>query len=94
MPTSEIYNNILYTVKEMNYFGGHLKEGHLATYKCIETYKVPAYFGTGVNVDTFPTNILNIFKIYSELTLMSRDQIWFYLYLAEKAFINLNWYLK
>ena len=45
---SDIGNNILYNMKEINSFGGHL-----ANYICIDTYKVPAHFGTGDNVVTF-----------------------------------------
>ena len=37
-------------MKEMNSY-----VGHLANYVCIETYLVPAHFGTGDNVDTFPS---------------------------------------
>ena len=52
---------------------------------CIEKYKVPAYTGTGDNVDTFLSNILKLFKIYFNLTL-SPGQIWSYLFVAKKPF--------
>ena len=29
---------------------------------CIDTFKVPVHFGTGDNVETFTSNILNIKK--------------------------------
>ena len=45
---SDIGNDILYNMKEINSFGGHL-----ANNICIDTYKIPAQFGTGDNVVTF-----------------------------------------
>ena len=37
----------------MNYFLGHLIKINMAHYIYIHTYKIPAYSGTGDNVDTF-----------------------------------------
>ena len=35
--TPEIYDNILYSLKETNSFEGHLIKGHIANYICIDT---------------------------------------------------------
>ena len=35
--TPEIYNNILYSLKETNSFEGHLIKDHMANYICIDT---------------------------------------------------------
>ena len=50
--TSDICNDILYNMKDINSFGNHLMVNYI--------YKVPAYFGIGDNADTFPSDILNI----------------------------------
>ena len=56
------YYDILHNVKEISSFGGHLIKGNMANYICIDTYKIPAYTGTGDNVDTFLSNILKTSK--------------------------------
>ena len=50
--TSDICNHILYNMKERNSFEDHLMVNYI--------YKVPTHFGTGDNVDIFPSDILNI----------------------------------
>ena len=84
--TTEFYNDIIHYVKEMNSFGGHLIKGNMTNYICIDTYKVPAYSGTGENVDTLLSNIKIAFMIYLKFNLMSPGRIWSYLLLAVKPF--------
>ena len=46
--TPEIYNNILYSLKETNSFEGHLIKGHMANYICIDS-RVRSHWGAIAN---------------------------------------------
>ena len=83
--TSEIYYDILHNVKEINSFWGHLIKGNMANYIYIDTYKIPAYSGTGDNVDTFFIQYSKNLKNHLKLTPMTPGKILSYLFLTEKS---------